>query len=284
MELEPTARSQTQQAPHTDPRLRPAARHALAGAAHGLRRACRATLRFAFDFALPPLCPACRSVLGDGGGLCAACWSKLTFIERPYCERLGTPFPYDPGPGVLSTQAVNAPPAFDRARAAVRYDEIAQTLVHGLKYSDRLDLAPIMGRWMAKAGGEILAEAHALVPVPLHWRRLWARRFNQAAALATAISSAKGPPVLGDALRRVRPTRQQVGLTRADRATNVQGAFRVPDDKRPLVRGKRVVLIDDVLTSGATADTCARALRHAGAVAVDVLVFARVVDGGNAPI
>jgi ComF family protein len=244
----------------------------------------RASLRFALDFALPPLCPACRGVVGHTGGLCATCWSKLSFIAPPYCERLGTPFGYDPGPGVLSTEAVTNPPAFARARAAVRYDDIASALVHSLKYGDRLDLAPTMGRWMAQAGRELTAGADALVPVPLHWRRLWARRFNQAATLARAVAQASSVPVLDDALKRQRATPQQVGLKRADRATNVQGAFAVPEERRGAVAGRRLILVDDVLTSGATIDACARALLHAGASQVDVLVFARVVDGIRGPI
>ena len=239
----------------------------------GLRHA----LRLALDVALPPLCPSCREPLGDGVGLCAACWSKLSLIEKPYCARLGIPFIYDPGPGILSMEAIADPPAYDRARAAVRYDEVARSLVVRFKYSDRLDLAPMMGRWMARAGSELLEGADALLPVPLHWRRLWARRFNQAAALAGTISELCGVPVLHGVLKRVRATPQQVGLSKPERATNVQGAFRVPAEQKVEIAGKRVVLIDDVLTSGATVDTCARALLRAGAAHVDVLVFARVV-------
>mgnify|MGYP001546848212 FL=1 len=135
----------------------------------------------------------------------------------------------------------------------------------------------MMGQWMARAGRELLADAGALIPVPLHWRRLWGRRFNQSATLAGAISSLAGVPVLHDALKRVRATPQQVGLSKNERADNVQGAFRVPPEKKADVAGRRLVLIDDVLTSGATVDTCARALLRAGAAHVDVLVFARVV-------
>lgn len=244
----------------------------------------RAALGFALDLGLPPLCPACRGLVGNDGGLCAACWAQLSFIAPPFCERLGTPFGYDPGPGVLSTEAITNPPAFVRARAAVRYDDIASALVHALKYGDRLDLAPTMGRWMARAGRELTDDADALVPVPLHWRRLWTRRFNQAAMLARAIAKATGVPVLDDALKRMRATPQQVGLKRAARATNVQGAFQVPDERGAAVAGRRLVLIDDVLTSGATVDACARALLRAGAARVDVLVFARVVDPLRGPI
>jgi ComF family protein len=174
-------------------------------------------------------------------------------------------------------EAIASPPAYRRARAAVRYDDVARTLVQAYKYGDRLDLAPVMGRWMARAGRELLSEADALIPVPLHWRRLWARRFNQSAALAHEVSKASGVHVMPDALRRVRATPQQVGLNKSERAENVQGAFRVPEDARATVAGKRLILVDDVLTSGATVDTCARALLRARAVQVDVLVFARVV-------
>jgi ComF family protein len=160
----------------------------------------------------------------------------------------------------------------------VRFDEISRALVHALKYGDRLDLAPMMGRWISHAGGELLAEADALVPVPLHWRRLWARRFNQSAMLAATISLQTGVPIAAGALKRVKPTLQQVGLSRPERAANVQGAFRVPPDGRAAVAGRRLILVDDVLTSGATVDGCARALLRAGAANVDVLIFARVAD------
>jgi ComF family protein len=252
----------------------------IARATAALRRAGR----LALDVALPPLCPSCREPLGDGIGLCSGCWSKVSFIEPPYCARLGIPFTYDPGPGLLSMEAIADPPAYDRARAALRYDDIARALVLTFKYGDRLDLAPMMGRWMARAGHELMAGADALIPVPLHWRRLWARRFNQSAALARAVSGLSGVPVVDDALKRVRATPQQVGLSKTQRADNVQGAFRVPAQQKSHVAGKRVVLIDDVLTSGATVDTCARALLRAGAAHVDVLVFARVVATVRSPI
>jgi len=246
--------------------------------------ALRGAGRIVLDTALPPLCPACKKPVADDGGLCPGCWSQLSFITPPYCERLGIPFAYDPGPGVLSMQAIADPPAYERARAAVRYDDIARTLVHALKYGDRLDLAPTLGRWMMQAGSALLAEADALVPVPLHWRRLWWRRFNQSAALAAVVAAQTKLPVAHAALARVKATRQQVGLTKSERADNVQGAFRVRSEARADVKDRRLVLVDDVLTSGATVDACARALLRAGAAAVDVLVFARVVDGRGVPI
>jgi predicted amidophosphoribosyltransferase len=221
----------------------------------------RAALRIALDTALPPLCVSCRAPLADTGGLCPACWAKVSFIAPPWCDRLGLPFPYDPGPGVLSMEAIADPPAYGRARAAVRFDDVARGLIHHLKYGDRLDLAATMGRWMARAGGELIDVADAVVPVPLHWRRLWGRRFNQAAVLAHAVAAtATRPlPVLCAALKRSHATPQQVGLSRSERAGNVQGAFTVTEDGKAAIAGKRILLIDDVLTSGATVEACARA-------------------------
>ena len=255
----------------------------LRGAFGACRGAWRHAARLALDVALPTLCVACREPV-DGEGVCASCWAKLSFIAKPYCPRLGIPFVYDPGPELLSMEAIANPPAYARARAAVRYDDVARTLVHALKYQDRTDLAPAMGRWMARAGSELLAEADALVPVPLHWRRAWGRRYNQSGALARVIARQSGVKVASEALRRVRPTQQQIGLSRPQRASNVQGAFKVADHRRSEIAGRRLVLVDDVLTTGATVDACARALLRARAASVDVLVFARVVDTHKAPI
>jgi ComF family protein len=160
----------------------------------------------------------------------------------------------------------------------VRYDDgPARRLVHRLKYSDRLELARPMGAWMARAGAEILAEADLIVPVPLHRFRLMSRRFNQAATLAHSVSQASAVPVDSQALVRTKPTPPQVGLSRPQRAGNVQGAFRLAEEAKPKIFGARIVLVDDVLTSGATANAASRALLRGGAKSVDVLVFARVV-------
>ena len=272
----------TEQRPLSEPRPSRLARIG-AGLNTGFRASIRAATRRTLNVALPPLCPACRGLVGENG-LCANCWGKLSFIAPPYCERLGIPFAYDPGPGVLSMQALADPPAYQRARAAVCYDDIARTLVHALKYGDRIELAPLMGRWIARAGHELLSNADALVPVPLHWRRLWMRRFNQSMLLAKAISYTSGVPIAETALKRVKATVQQIGLSKSERAQNVQGAFRVPPESKVTVKGRRLILVDDVLTSGATSDACARALLRAGAANVDVLVFARVVDTLRTPI
>lgn len=256
---------------------------ALAATATAVSRSFFATVRGLRDVALPAQCIACRAPVQDVG-LCPSCWAQLAIIAKPYCPRLGIPFVYEPGEGVFSTEAINHPPAFRRARAAVRYDDIASTLVHAFKYHDHADLAPPLARMMVQAGRELLDEADCLLPVPLHWRRALARRYNQSALLAHAIGRATHVPLAADMLRRSKPTAHQVGLSREARADNVQGAFQVPPGRSDQVRGRRIVLIDDVLTSGATADTCARTLLRAGAAQVDVLVFARVVDAPRTPI
>lgn len=233
------------------------------------------------DLALPAQCLACQRPVARLGGLCVLCWGSLGLIEKPYCVRLGLPFAYDLGPGAVSAEAIAEPPPFDRLRAVARFDEVARKLVHGLKYRDRTELARWMGLWMARAGSELLAEADIVVPVPLHRRRLWLRRFNQSAALAGAVADEAGRPMAPMALKRIRATAQQVGLSANERDRNVRGAFQVPAEAKPAIAGRRVLIVDDVYTTGATARAATRALLRGGAARVDVLVFARVVrDGG----
>jgi ComF family protein len=227
--------------------------------------------------AYPPSCIACGGATAAAHSLCARCWSGIRFIERPFCERLGTPFPVDYGGPLLSPAAMADPPVFERARAVARYDETVQALVHRLKYGDRIELAKAMARMMTRAGAELLAEADLVVPVPLHRWRLWRRRFNQAMALAGGIAAAGKLPCDPLLLARVKHTDSQVGLSKAQRHENLQGAFRVPEGAKPRLKGKRVLLVDDVLTTGSTANAASRALLRGGARAVDVLAFARVV-------
>src|SRR5216683_2942895 len=177
----------------------------LRGALNSCRDAWRNAARLVLDIALPTLCVACREPV-DGEGVCASCWAKLSFIAKPFCPKLGIPFVYDPGPELLSMEAIASPPAYARARATVRYDDVARTLVHALKYQDRTDLAPAMGRWMARAGRELLDGADMLIPVPLHWRRGWSRRYNQSGALGRVIARQRGVTLRGDVLQRLRAT------------------------------------------------------------------------------
>ncbi len=235
----------------------------------------RSLARAAAVTVFPPACLNCRQSTGAMGSLCAACWAQVRFIERPFCERLGTPFAMDLGSeGLLSPEAVANPPVFARARAVAHFEDgPVRQLVHRLKYSDRMELAKPLGGWMARAGNELLVEADLLVPVPLHRRRLAA----QANSLAQAISAQCGVPVDPFALARVKATPSQVGLSRSQRALNMQGAFQVTEGMAARVAGRAIVLIDDVMTSGATVNAAARALLRGGAKRVDVLVFARAV-------
>ena len=227
----------------------------------------------------PPVCAGCRRHVTQPGTLCGACWPKLKFLEQPWCPVMGTPFVHEMGEGFLSAEAIANPPPFDRARAAVAYSGVARQMVHGLKYSDRAELAPWMARWMVRAGAELVADADVVIPVPLHWRRFLLRRFNQSAELARAIAGLAGKPFAPLGVARVKVTRQQVGLGLRDREDNVRGAFRVPPEHDITVRGRRVLVVDDVYTTGSTVSAMARALKKNGAAGVDVLTFARVLPG-----
>ncbi|MGE3247292.1 MAG: ComF family protein [Beijerinckiaceae bacterium] len=245
----------------------------------GISNAARRWRMRAIDAVYPPSCLVCRSALGEPDALCPQCWSAMRLIERPYCERLGTPFAFDSAPGLISPEAFANPPAFGKARAVACFEDgPVRDLVHGLKYGDRVEMAGPMGRWMARAGADLLVDADVLIPVPLHRWRLFSRRFNQAALLAHSVAKATGVPCDPLLLKRLKPTQPQVGKSKAQRADNVQGAFGIDTAARAKIAGKRVVLVDDVLTSGATANAAARVLLRSGAKNVDILVFARVVQ------
>ncbi|WP_432345695.1 ComF family protein [Shinella yambaruensis] len=233
----------------------------------------------ALDLVYPPACAGCGVLLGSRAGLCPRCWSKLALIERPYCEVLGTPFSHDLGPGILSADAIANPPPFDRLRSVALYDDLARVLVHALKYRDRTDLAPMMAGWMLRAGDGTVEAADAIVPVPLHRFRLLWRKFNQSSELARGLGGLSGRPVLVDAVRRTKRTRRQIGLGPRAREENVRGAFTVTPEGREALFGRRVVLVDDVYTTGATVSAVTRALKRAGAADITVLTFARALPG-----
>lgn len=228
------------------------------------------------DIAVPPQCLMCDALTAEPGACCPQCWRKLHFIARPYCAVSGRPFEYDAGEGAVSPEVMAEPPCYRRARAAVIYDSASKGLVTRLKYGDRLDLAPWMAQWMVRAGRELLEPDVVIVPVPLHAMRRLGRRYNQSAELARHVAKSCGLDYRPQLLVRTRKTRQQVGLSASQRARNVAGAFRVPAEARAGVAGRNLLLIDDVYTSGATANAACRALIRAGAARVDVLTFARV--------
>ncbi|AFL53555.1 putative competence protein F [Sinorhizobium fredii USDA 257] len=226
------------------------------------------------NLVFPPVCCGCGRLTGDARAVCPSCWAGLRLIERPYCEVLGSPFAVDPGSGAVSPQAIANPPVFDRLRSVSLHEGIARDLVHGLKYRDRTDLASMMAEWMIRASDGTVAAADMIVPVPLHAFRLWRRKFNQSAELARCISERAGKPYRPETLHRVRRTRRQVGLAARAREENVRGAFAVAESARPGLEGKRIVLVDDVYTTGATVSAATRALKRAGAGDVTVLTFA----------
>jgi ComF family protein len=230
----------------------------------------------ALDTVYPPTCLACNAATIDHDSLCARCWRQMPLIGPPVCERLGTPLLIQNQALALSLAAMSHPPLFERARAVSLYDGIARELVHRLKYGDQLQLARPMARWMAVAGKELIRDCDAIIPVPMHGLRLLQRRFNQAATLASALSDISGKPLITGALRRVKRTRPQPGLSRTERADNLQGAFKADGPEAFRLAGLRLLLVDDVQTTGATGNACTRALLRCGAKKVDLLCFACV--------
>jgi ComF family protein len=232
----------------------------------------------AIDWLTPPKCLVCRDDVSAGATVCVACWQKLHFIDEPVCESLGTPFEFDAGEGALSAAAIADPPPWDRGRAAVAFDDASKALVHLLKYRDTQEAGLAMAGMMMGPGRKLLADCDVIVPVPLHRFRLWQRRFNQAAFLARQLARRCNKPCATTVLVRRMPTRAQVGLTAAERMKNVRGAFAVPAEQKALIEGRKVLLVDDVRTTGATAAACATTLKAAGAAQVDVLCFALVLE------
>lgn len=238
----------------------------------------RSALAPLLDIVVPPLCLSCHSPMASHDTLCPDCWRAIDFIRPPLCHRLGLPLGYDSGAGTLSARAIAEPPVYGRARAVARYDGVMRHLIHDLKFRDRPDARKLFGRWLTETGRELLGEAQVLVPTPLHRLKLVRRRFNQAALLAHEVSHLTGVPTAPLALVRSRNTSRQLGLTREQRHSNVKGAFAVPTGQRAVIAGRRVVLVDDVVTTGATISACARALLDSGAASVDVLALAMVTD------
>ncbi|MFM9864987.1 MAG: ComF family protein [Micropepsaceae bacterium] len=238
----------------------------------------RAAARVALDLILPPLCLKCRAPVGEPQSVCAPCWSELRFMSAPQCTQCGLPFPHDLGSGVKCAACIARPPPFAISRAALAYDDASRDLILGFKHADKLEAAPLFGRWMATAGREACVGADVLIPVPLHWRRLASRRYNQAAVLAHALAARVALPVDTGTLLRTKPTPSQGEMPSARaRAKNVVRAFAVAEAGRTKIAGRRVALVDDVLTTGATVGACAKVLLKAGAASVSVVTLARVV-------
>jgi len=230
----------------------------------------------ALDVVLPPQCLSCDRIVERDGVLCPDCWAGATFVSPPICAACGVRLEMEIGDGLCGA-CLRRRPAYDRARAAMVYDAASRRLILALKHGDRTDSAPALGRWLARAGQELVNDADLIAPVPLHWSRLFKRRFNQSALVAMAIAQDAGRTLAFDLLVRTRRTPRQVRMSPHQRFLNTRGAFRVKAAWREHIQDRRVLLIDDVLTTGATAVNCAKALLRGGAGAVDVLTLARVV-------
>jgi ComF family protein len=243
-----------------------------------IMRIARSAGRGLLDLVLPPLCLKCRTPVAEPQSVCAACWNELRFLGPPHCAQCGLPFPHALGEGVKCAACLAHPPPFACSRAALAYDDASRDLILSFKHADRLEAVPLFARWIASAGRDALDGAGVLVPVPLHWMRLAQRRYNQAAVLAHALSKLTGLPVDTAALARTRPTASQGEMPSARaRKKNVVRAFAVAERAKPALAAQKVVLVDDVLTTGATLAACAKALLRAGAATVSVVTLARVV-------
>lgn len=232
------------------------------------------------DFVVPPACLSCREPMTAHDTLCAACWMDIDFIRPPLCDKLGLPLPFATGDVCLSAAAMADPPVYDRARAVAHYTRLMRRLIHELKFHDRDELVRLLGGWLSEAGSGLLSDADLIVPVPLSRMRLVHRRFNQSARLAQDVSRRTHVAFDPLSLIRVRATASQVGLSRTERIENVRSAFAVPDRRRGCIEGRRIVLLDDVVTTGATVSAATRALRNAGADRVDVLALALATGEG----
>ncbi len=233
--------------------------------------------RLVLDALLPPRCLGCGALVEEPGTLCGRCWRGIEFLASPCCAACGYPFEYALPDGTLCAACMWRRPVYDRARAVFRYDAASRQLILGFKHGDRTHAAPAFARWLARAGTEPLRDTAVIVPVPLHRWRLFRRRYNQSALLAQALGRLTGKKVVPDMLVRRRNTRSQGRLDPPARRRNVRGAFALRPAAAGDIDGRRVLLIDDVLTTGATVEACARSLRRGGAAAVDVLTLARVV-------
>jgi len=243
-----------------------------------LGRALAACSRSLAQTVMPSLCLGCRAPLGGTDELCGSCWRSIRFIRPPLCDRLGLPMPYGAAGTMISASAAAHPPIYDRARAVAAFEGVMRDLIHGFKYADRHDARRLFGRWLAHAGAELLPGIDLVVPVPLARGRLLRRQYNQAAVLAQELSRRTALRFDPHMLERTRATRAQVGLSHEERRRNVRGAFRIAPHRAGSVLGRSLLLIDDVVTTGATVEACGRALKAGGAARVDVLALALVTD------
>lgn len=234
-------------------------------------------LNSVINILFPARCAICFEPVGKHGALCGKCWQSVHFIADPICYKCGLPFEYHIGEKALCGRCMEHKPVYTEARSVFKYDDISKKQVLAFKYNDKTQLAPVFGEWLARVAVPYVERAYAIIPVPLHYFRLFARRYNQASLLSYALAKHIHLPVLPDTLQRTRRTQSQAGLSRRQRDDNMRGAFHVPSARRMHIRNKPVILVDDVMTTGATLNACARALHDAGATDVYALTLARTV-------
>lgn len=236
------------------------------------------------DALLPPVCFSCGTEVEAHHEICSHCWLGLNFITDPYCQRCGFPFEHDEGEAPLCGACLRRQPNYDLARSVFRYDEASRRFILALKHGDRTEGIKTFAGWLARAGGKLIKDADLVVPVPLHPFRLFRRRYNQAGLLAKGLARELGCGFDSGSLVRKKATPSQAGLGRRERFKNVRSAFDVPTRRRRAISGLHVVLVDDVMTTGATVETCARVLKRARAGRVSVLTLARVAEPLPEPI
>lgn len=235
----------------------------------------------AVDTVLPPRCVVTGDPVEVQGMVAPGAWAALDFIARPFCETCGFPFDFDvTGEGALCASCLADPPSYGRARAALKYNDASRDMILGFKHADKTHAVRAFVPWLRRAGAEMLAQADLLVPVPLHPWRLIARRYNQAALMVQMLAQDIGISYVLDALLRVRATPSQGHLNAKERFKNVKRAFAIHPSRAGDIKGKIIILVDDVYTTGATAQECAQVLLKGGAAQVHVLTLARVVKAG----
>jgi ComF family protein len=230
--------------------------------------------QWALDKLYPPHCPSCKAPVAAQGHLCGTCFNDIHMIAAPQCAQCGVPFAVDMGSEALCPECLDHRPSYITARSALVYGEVVGTLIKQLKYHDQMQGLNRFAQWMAQV---VSKDVDVIVPVPLHWKRLFTRRYNQAAWLAYELSDVMAIPCMPHMLRRVRHTPPQARMNREERQRNMKRAFVVPKKYTSLIEHKRILIVDDVMTTGATIEACAEALKSAGAAEVYAVTLARAV-------
>ena len=234
-------------------------------------------LQNAADIIFPPQCLSCRTSIGIGGSLCPDCWEDMSFISDPQCEICGLPFELEAADGILCGSCIKTPPPYQTARSVLKYDDKSRNLITNFKYGDKIHACDNFAKWMARAGKKTIENSDVITPVPLHRIRLFTRRYNQSALLTNSLKKITGIPAYNELLIRNKHTRPQVGLLPKQRKENVKGVFSLNPKYKHFIEGKSVILVDDVMTTGATIEACSKILKKSGAHKVNVLTIARTV-------